>query len=360
MKIGVIGLGEVAQLMHLPILQDLGDKFQITAVSDVSPSLVGFIKDKYHVPQGYLSAPELIEKSDTEAVFVLSPDQYHGEYIELALKAGKHVFVEKPVALASKEVERLITLAKEHPKSIVMVGYMRRFADHFLKAKELMELEPKKTEYLRFRDIICEGPFYIGQTRPIFYPKDVPQDVIDESRARRRQHLDMAIGADATDEQRTTYQMMTGLGCHSISAVRELFGVPKAIKSVATACGGTHVVVVMEYDGFLGVYELLNDQDIVEFDAAIEIYQHTRKLKVKYETPYVRYQPMSLEVIDSTKTDTKTTVFGPSWRDPFQTELSEFYACIAENRQPKTTLADALEDLKLFEEIIAAVKRGGK
>jgi predicted dehydrogenase len=338
--------------MHLPILSDLGDQFQIAAVSDVSPSLLRHVRERYHVPEAYGNAVELIGKSDTEAVFILSPDQYHGEYIKRSLEAGKHVFVEKPVALASGEVEELIDLKKKYPRQILMVGYMRRFADHFLKAKEIMQIDPRKTEYLRFRDIICEGPFFIKQSRPIFYPKDVPADIIAAGGKRRREHLDRAIGAGATDEMRLVYQMMTGLGCHSFSAVRELFGLPKRIGSVSSARGGNHVIIVMEFDGFLGLYELLNDQDIVQFDADIESFQHNRKLKIQYETPYVRHQPMSLELIDSTATDTRTEYYGPSYRDPFMTELREFYACITEGRQPKTTLEDALEDLKFFEAMI--------
>ena len=211
-KLGVIGLGEVSQLMHLPILQDLCGKYRVTAVSDVAPSLVDFICKKYHVASGYLDAVELIESADIDAVLILSPDQYHGEYAMRALKRGLHVFVEKPVTLCLEELEELIALKKQYPGQTVMVGYMRRYAGPFLKAKELLEERPMKTEYLRFRDIICEGPFYIGQTRPIFYPKDVPAEVIAEGRERRRAHLDRAIGADATDEMRTTYQMMTGLG----------------------------------------------------------------------------------------------------------------------------------------------------
>uniref|UniRef100_UPI000ADECFEE hypothetical protein n=1 Tax=Clostridium sp. NkU-1 TaxID=1095009 RepID=UPI000ADECFEE len=52
MKLGVIGLGEVSQLMHLPILQDLCEQYTITAVSDVSESLVEFVQKKYHIPNG--------------------------------------------------------------------------------------------------------------------------------------------------------------------------------------------------------------------------------------------------------------------------------------------------------------------
>jgi predicted dehydrogenase len=237
-----------------------------------------------------------------------------------------------------------------------MVGYMRRYADHFLAAKELLRTEPRETEYLRFRDLICEGPFYIGQTRPVFYPTDIPQAIIEEGRKRRREHLDWAVGAGASEEQRRAYQMLTGLGCHSFSAVRELFGLPKKIASVSAARGGSHLVVVMEYDGFLALYELVNDQEIVQFDAAIEIFQHTRKLLIKYETPYIRHQPMQLEVSNAPEpgasSGAQTRIYGPSYRDPFRTELDEFYRCITEGRRPKTDLTDALEDLRLFEDII--------
>lgn len=355
-KLGVIGLGEVSQLMHLPILQDLCDKYQITAVSDVAPSLVDFICKKYHIAAGYLDAVELIEKADIDAVLILSPDQYHGEYAMRALKRGLHVFVEKPVTLCLEELEELIELKKQYPGQTVMVGYMRRYAGPFLKAKELLESRPMKTEYLRFRDIICEGPFYIRQTRPIFYPKDVPAAVVAEGRERRRAHLDRAIGADATSEMRTTYQMMTGLGCHSFAAVRELYGLPKKIHSVTTAMDGQHVVIVMEFDGFLATYELVNNQNIVQFDAAIEIFQNTRKVLVKYETPYIRYQPASVQVIESGDQDTHTVTYGPDFHDAFQTELNLFYECITTGKQPKTTLEDATADLKLFGEIIRVMR----
>ena len=305
-KVGVIGLGEVSQCMHLPILQEMCDKYEVTAISDVAPSLVSYIQHKYHIEETYLDACELIDKADINAVLILSPDQYHGEYAARALKA-----------------------------------------------KEILTGKPMKTEYLRFRDIILEAPFFISQTKPVFYPTDVPAQVIREGGARRRAHLDRAIGANATDEMRTTYQMMTGLGCHSFAAVRELFGVPQKIHSVTTASNGEHVVIVMEFaDGFLGTYELVNNQNIVQFDAAIEVFQKTRKVLIKYETPYLRYQPAYVEVTESTNTDTKTTTYGPDFHDAFHTELKLFAECIETGRQPKTNLEDAVADLKLFQEII--------
>jgi predicted dehydrogenase len=359
MNIGIIGLGEAAQLMHLPIISDMSEQYKIYGICDVSPALVDFIKETRRIPRGFSDPGDLIQDPAIEAVFILSPDQYHGEYIETALKAGKHVFVEKPAVLASGELEKLIRLEERCQTRIVMVGYMRRYADHFLMAKELLREEPGETAYLRFRDLICEGPFYIGQTRPVFYPRDIPLSLIEEGKKRRREHLDWALGAAASEEQRRAYQMLTGLGCHSFSAVKELFGLPQKIVSVSTAREGGYLVMVMEYDGFLAVYELVNDQEFVQFDAAIEIFQHTRKLLVKYETPYIRHQPMSLEVSLAPRrgvsSGAETRIYGPSYRDPFRTELDEFYRCIVEGRRPKTNLTDALEDLKFFEDAVRRI-----
>ena len=355
MNVGIIGLGEVAQLMHIPVLNDMPENFTITAISDVSPSLTDFIAKKYRINDTYSDGNDLIKKSGADIIFILSPDQYHGKYIRGALEEGKHVFVEKPATLFSGELEELIKFGKNYPSQIVMVGYMRRYADNFLEAKKILAAKALKTEYLRFRDIICEGPFYIRQTRPVFYPNDVPPSIIEEGKILREENLDKALGKNTDGAFRTAYQMLTGLGCHSFSAVRELFGIPK-IKSVTVSPNGEHLVVVMEFDGFLGVYELVNNQDIVQFDASMEIFQKTRKLTVKYETPYIRNQPMALEVIESSAGETKTSSFGPSWRDPFRNELEEFASCIREKREPKTTLEDALLDLRLFEQIINLIK----
>mgnify|MGYP003321329844 FL=1 len=81
---------------------------------------------------------------------------------------------------------------------------MRRYAGSFLKAKELMQMSPKKTEYLRFRDIICEGPFFVSQTRQIFSPVDIPSDLIEESKEKRNRQLDSALGPETTAELKTS------------------------------------------------------------------------------------------------------------------------------------------------------------
>lgn len=353
-KVGIIGVGTVSQLMHLPILSGLHEKYQVTAVSDVSPTQVAYISKKYNA-KAYADPYELVKDPDVDAVFVCSPDQYHAAYALAAMEAGKHVFVEKPVTLCVEDLEALIAAQKKHPELVCMVGYMRRYGEGFAKCKQLLAGDSRPIEYMRFRDIILEGDFFIGQTQQPYLCRDVPREVIADSASRRREQVGRALGEGCTEQQRTTYTMLTGLGCHTLAAVRELVGLPVSIESVTVQ--GEHVIVVFRYDDFLAVYEILNDQDVVQFDAAIEIYQHDRRMRIKYETPYLRYQPQTFEVIESTKHDTKTTVYGPDYRDPFVSEVLYYHDCIEKGVTPKSNFEDAMADLKLFRDIALKVKQ---
>lgn len=164
-KVGIIGVGTVSQMMHLPILSGLHDLYQITAVSDVSPTQLKHIAETYRA-KAYADPYMLVKAPDVDAVFICSPDQYHADYALAAIEAGKHVFVEKPVTLCIEDLEKLIAAEKAHPELVCMVGYMRRYSQGFLKCKELLASDDRKIEYMRFRDIILEGDFFMDQTRP--------------------------------------------------------------------------------------------------------------------------------------------------------------------------------------------------
>ena len=140
--VGIIGLGEVAQLMHLPVLHRLRDRFEVTALFDASPSVARKVAERWQVPGLVPSVEALVADPAVDVVFVLSPDQHHCEHATAALRAGKHVFVEKPVCLTRTDAVRLDAMARSANR-LVMVGYMRRFAPAFLEAKaQLAALGP--------------------------------------------------------------------------------------------------------------------------------------------------------------------------------------------------------------------------
>jgi predicted dehydrogenase len=132
-RVGVIGLGEVAQIIHLPILEALADRFAIGAICDISPGLLALVGDRYGVERRYDDPLALVRQPDLDAVFVLNSDEYHADCTIAALRNGKHVLVEKPMCLTLAEAEQIIA-ARDAAGVQVMVAYMRRFAPAFVQA----------------------------------------------------------------------------------------------------------------------------------------------------------------------------------------------------------------------------------
>lgn len=345
-KVGLIGLGEVAQLMHLPLLAD-DPRFSIAAISDVSPSLLEHVGNRYGVAARHLDANSLLTNSTLDAIFILTPDHLHAELLEQAIRTGKHVFIEKPACLTAAQLEPILSVPRR-PGQVVFVGYMRRFSRAFLALKE--RLPPLETiRHVRIRDIIREAPFFVAQTRNVFKPNDVSPDLIAEGRARTQAMLRSVMGEDCPQDALRAYQVLTGLSSHSFSAMRDLLGPPKAVRH-ATQHNGETVIALFDYGHFTALYEAVID-DVSRFDAGIEVLTQTQHFKMNYDTPYIRNLPTRLEITTSSDTETGTEIIGPIYEDPFRIELNAFLDSMVNLTPNKTSLEDSLVDLKLFAEV---------
>jgi predicted dehydrogenase len=124
-KIAVIGLGGVAQLIHLPNLHKISNLF-ITAVAEINKNRLNTIADKFGIKQRYTDYKELLEKDDCEAVIVATPTSTHKDVAIECLKAKKNVLVEKPLARTHSEAKLIFAAAKKYKKKL-MVGMNLRF-----------------------------------------------------------------------------------------------------------------------------------------------------------------------------------------------------------------------------------------
>jgi len=346
LKVGLIGLGEVAQLMHLPLLAD-DPRFSIAAVSDVSPSLVDYIAQRYNARDSHADADSLLANRDLDAIFILTPDHLHADLLKKAIETGKHVFIEKPACLTAAQLEPILALPRQ-PGQVVFVGYMRRFSRAFLELKQrLPSLETIR--HVRIRDIIREAPFFVTQTRNIFKPNDISPKLIADGRARTQSMLRSVMGEDCPPDALRAYQVLTGLASHSFSAMRDLLGAPKGVR-YAHQHNGETVIALFDYGHFTALYEAIID-DVSRFDAGIEVLTQTQHFKMNYDTPYIRNLPTRLEITTSSDTDTGTEIIGPIYEDPFRIELGAFLDSIVNGTPNKTSLEDSMEDLKLFAEI---------
>ena len=135
-KIGIVGLGTIAQLVHLPNFAKINNA-TVTAVAEVRKSRLHTIADKFNIKEKYLSHHELLEKSDTDAIIVATPTNTHKDIAIDCLKAKKDVLVEKPLARTFNETKLIVNAAKKYKKKL-MVGMNLRFRPDSMILKSIL------------------------------------------------------------------------------------------------------------------------------------------------------------------------------------------------------------------------------
>lgn len=352
LKTGVVGLGEVAQIIHLPVLESLDDRFEITALCDISPGLLNWAGEKYRVSHLYSDAKKLAAQPDLDAIFVLNSSEFHAECAIAAALAGKHVLVEKPMVLTMVDADALIA-AKNKTGVQVMVGYMRRFAPAFTQAvEEVKNLD--QIHYAKIRDIIGPNHFFIDQTSTVRRFNDLPDSVNEKRRAIGQQMIEQEIG-DVPQELKNVYNALGGLACHDLSAMRELIGMPRRVVSAQQWNDGCFLLVTFEYEGFYALYEMVFDAQ-GRFDAHMEVFGKTKQIKVQYDTPYIRHLPTTLTIGETQDDEFNESLIRPTFKDPYTLELEYFHDAVTNGFTPKTSPEDYKEDLSLFKMIIAALR----
>jgi predicted dehydrogenase len=354
LRVGVVGLGEVAQIVHLPILESLPDLYELVAVADISPTLRKLLGDRYAVEGRYPDTDAMVRDAPLDCLLVLNSDEYHTESVIAGLDAGLHVLVEKPMCLSPREAEQIIE-ARDRSDRVVMVGYMRRFAPAFDLAKERLA-SLGRINYARVHDIIGRNQLMIDQTSHVVRPGDIPQDALQERWARGAALVKEALG-DVDPVLGGTYRLLCGLGSHDLSAMRELLGRPRRVAAARQWREGGYIAALLDYDDFVAVYETGVD-DQVRFDAHLEVYGDTAEFRVQYDTPYIRHLPTTLVVKETDGDGYRESVFRPHLKDPYTHELEHFHAAVTGEGPVKTTAEDYVEDMELFIQIIRAIEQG--
>ena len=134
-KVGLIGCGKIGQVRHLPEYA-ANPNCTITALYDINLERAKALAEQYGAT-AYPSVEALLA-SDVDAVSVCSSNTSHAEIAIAALKAGKHVLCEKPMATTLEDCEAMVAAARAAGKHL-MIGQNQRLAGAHKKAKELIE-----------------------------------------------------------------------------------------------------------------------------------------------------------------------------------------------------------------------------
>lgn len=134
---GIIGCGSVTEVKSGPAF-NLIDGSRLLAVMRRTPGKARDYAQRHHVPKWYDNARQLIDDPEVNAVYVATPPDSHAHYTIMAAEAGKHIYVEKPMALNHNQCLRMIDAAKTAGVSL-FVAYYRRCLPLFLQVKQWLE-----------------------------------------------------------------------------------------------------------------------------------------------------------------------------------------------------------------------------
>ncbi|TKD69282.1 Gfo/Idh/MocA family protein [Pseudalkalibacillus hwajinpoensis] len=135
LQVGVIGCGSIAKHRHLPEYA-ANKQIEIAAVCDIVKTRADEIAALYGAVS-YESVEELLQNEEIDAVSVCTPNYLHAPISIAALKAGKHVLCEKPMATSREDAEQMIEAARESGKKL-MIAHNQRFVPSHVKAKEIL------------------------------------------------------------------------------------------------------------------------------------------------------------------------------------------------------------------------------
>jgi predicted dehydrogenase len=136
-KWGIIGCGNVTELKSGPAFNKVEDS-KLVAVMRRNAALAQDYARRHNVPKFYSDASELLNDSEVNAVYIATPPDSHALYAIEAMKAGKPVYVEKPMARNYAECLEMIRVSEETGMPL-HVAYYRRTLPAFLKVKELVD-----------------------------------------------------------------------------------------------------------------------------------------------------------------------------------------------------------------------------
>jgi predicted dehydrogenase len=214
LRFGVVGVGAISQVAHLPVLHKMRG-VQVAALCDNDRPKARALADRLEIPDVFSDIEDLLEVEAIDAVVVATPNHLHEPHVLSCLAARKHVMCERPLALSTRGVERILTAAARAERVVAVANNLRfrsdvQALDRFLRGGELGKMtgvragvyQPKRApDGWRFRRAEAGGGAFFEHGIPLLdlalWLADFPDPV------RVSAHMDRGKGANAVEDALT-------------------------------------------------------------------------------------------------------------------------------------------------------------
>lgn len=146
-KFALVGAGSFATAMHLPNMMNLPDKFKLHAVCNRTGNKAVSVSEQFGAKYSTTDIKDILDDSEVEMVLIATRHDSHADLVLKCLQAGKHVFVEKPLATNQEELEQIKSFYADgiENKPLLFVGFNRRFSKYL---QEIVEHTDKRVNPL--------------------------------------------------------------------------------------------------------------------------------------------------------------------------------------------------------------------
>lgn len=357
LRIGLIGMGVIAQVMHVPYLRELDDRFQVTAACDLSRSNAESVL-RYWPDAALDTEWEATIDRDLDAVMVLTPGD-HAPIARAAAARGLHLFIEKPLCYSSPEAAEL-ELAVERAGVTAMIGYMKRYDPAYENLKARLD-----TAELRLaRVTTLEAPFepYVSHYGLGGPAADIEPSILDRIRSEDDERVRAAIGARADDpELRRCFTEILLLNLvHELSALRGLLGDPTRIRSATLGPDAESINLALSFGRTECSLNWVDLPGLTSYSQELSFYSPDDRWTLRFPSPFLRSMPTELvhERGQSGQIESGTDHIVSGYDEAFKRELLEFHACVTTGRTPRTPLSEGSRDIALLHSILDAVESG--
>ena len=362
-RLGILGLGAVAQAVHLPLLARLSSLFEIAAVADLSAAVADAIGERYAVPpdRRHRSLDALLGTPGLDALIILTSGS-HGPAILAGFEAGLAVFAEKPVAYTLAEADAIAARMSGDARLRLQVGYMKLYDPAVVRARQTAGAEgfgPPRAIEVTVLHPTSESQ--LAHARLLPPPSDIPTGVraalvaeVDGLRA-------IALGTQAAGTIGRLYtDILLGSIVHELALVRAFSGDPVAIDDAVTWPATTwppsirfsgrlpddgHVSVAWHY---LPEYPAYREEVRVIYGAASS--------ELSFPSPYLLNRPTVLRTAVADGDARRDTVW-TSTVEAFEEELLAFHALVTNGRAPAAGLLEGRADIVTCQRIAAVLAR---
>ena len=348
-KIGVAGLGAVAQSVHLPLIQRRWDLFELVSVADLSASQSARIGEQFGVTpeHRYQTLADMLNAETLDGVLLLTSGS-HGTPALECIRRGVAVFCEKPLAFSLSEIDALSDAERKAGTPLLFLAYMKEYDPAVSRLKRILP-KPSEIRYVNVEVLHPSGSSQLAYANLRTPISDIDPAIIERLKEADRAVTTTALGEGAPQAFRNLYtKVILSSLIHDISLIRYLLGSITGIDDVRIWAESDDPGSI-EISGTVSEQARINMHwhylaDYPRYRETVTIHHTTGSFALEFTVPYLLNAPTELRIVSSDGAGESNEIVRDI-TEAFEEELIAFHAMVVDSVPPSNGTAEGRADV---------------